>query len=276
MGTMVQRMPGRRAFALAIHGVGGTAAEVVAPLGVGFLLAFLDWRQVLQVNTLPALVMGLMFFRISRMVGPSGQASPSRSEVGHLVRTLVQPATAVMLLIMALHNMSLIALMSMAPLYLEEARQFSSVLTGVAFAAFVVAGAVAAPVIGRISDRAGRKRVALLGLFGGGVCTWLVTVAPGAPGVFFFLMATGALSLSVRVVLMAMALEIVGSREATVLGFISAIGEGLGAIGAAAAGIAAERSLATALVFSAALSLASGLVAVLHPFTPAKVRSEAA
>jgi MFS family permease len=166
--------------------------------------------------------------------------------------------------------------MSMAPLYLEEARQFSSVLTGVAFAAFVVAGAVAAPVIGRISDRAGRKRVALLGLFGGGVCTWLVTVAPGAPGVFFFLMATGALSLSVRVVLMAMALEIVGSREATVLGFISAIGEGLGAIGAAVAGIAAERSLATALVFSAALSLASGLVAVLHPFTPAKVRSEAA
>ena len=276
MGTMVQRMPDRRAFALAIHGIGGTVAEVVAPLGVGFLLAFLDWRQVLQINTVPALVMGLMFFRLSRMVSPSGEPSPSRSEVAQLARTFVQPATAGILLVMAFHNMSLLALMSMMPLYLEETRHFSPVLTGVAFAVFVVAGAVAAPAVGRVSDRGGRKPVTLLGLFGGAVCMWLVTVAHGAPGVFLVLLVAGALSLSVRVVLMAMAVEIVGRREATVLGFLSAIGEGLGAIGAAAAGLAAERSLATALVFAALLSLASGVVAVLHPFAPAKVPSKAA
>ena len=55
-----------------------------------------------------------------------------------------------------------------------------------------------------------------------------------------------------------------------------AIGEGLGAIGAAAAGIAAESSLATALVFAALLSLASAVVAVPHPFVPAKVPSNTA
>ena len=276
MGTMIQQMPNRRAFALAIHGVGGTIAEVVAPLSVGFLLSFLDWRQVLQINTLPALLVGLMFFRVSGMIGPSRVPSPSRSEVAQLARTLVQPATVGILLIMALHNMSLLALMSMLPLYLEEARHFSPMLTGVAFAVLVVAGAVAALVVGRISDRAGRKPVTLLGLFGGAVCMWLVTVTHGATLVFLLLLVTGALTLSVRIVLMAMAVEIVGRREATVLGFLSAIGEGLGAIGAAAAGIAAESSLATALVFAALLSLASAVVAVPHPFVPAKVPSNTA
>lgn len=274
MGTMVERMPGRRAFALAIHSVGGTAAEVVAPLSVGFLLAFMSWRQVLQISTIPALIMGLMFFRLSRLVPPPQRESLSRAEIRTLLRALLQPGILGMLLVMALHNMSVIAFMSMMPLYLETVRDFSPGLTGVAFSAFVVTGTVVAPLIGRFSDRAGRKPIALVGIFGGGVCAWLVTIAPGTTGVFVALMATGMLMLSVRIVIMAMALELVGGRETTMIGFLFTLGEAPAALATALAGLVGENNLALSLMLSAGLSLASGAAAAIHSFKPTEARTE--
>lgn len=274
MGTMVQRMPDRRAFALAIHSIGGTVAEIIAPLIVGFLLVFLEWRQVLQIGTLPAIVMGLLFIRLSSMVVPSVQGNISIPEVRELSRRAMRPATLGILLVLVLQNMSIIALMSMTPLYLQEERGFSSGLSGVAFAALVVSGAALAPLVGRVSDRAGRKPIALAGFFGGGASAWLVTVAPGTVGVFAALAATGFLLLTIRPVVMATALEVVGRREATVLGFLSAIGEGIAALGAALAGLVGEADLGLALVFAGGLSTAAGLAAGLHPFAPARSRRE--
>ncbi len=278
MGTMVERMPGRRAFALAIHSVGGTAAEVVAPLSVGFMLSFMgmNWRQVLQVSTIPALVMGLLFFRLSRHVPQPERESLSRAEIGALWRVLLRPGILGMLLVIALHNMSVIAFMSMMPLYLETVRDFSPGLTGVAFSTFVVTGTVLAPVVGRISDRVGRKPIALLGILGGGVCAWLVTIAPGTLGLFAALMATGTLMLSIRVVVMAVALELVGGRETTVIGFLFTLGEAPAALATALAGLVGEVDLGLSLVLAAGLSLASGVAAAIHSFTLATARTQAA
>jgi len=266
MGTMVQRMPDRRAFALAVHSIGGTVAEIVAPLLVGFLLVFLDWRQVLQLSTVPAMIVGLMFVRLSAMVPASAEGAITRSELRELVRAITRPTPMLVLLVLVLHNMSILALMSMAPLYFQEVREFSSGLSGVAFAVFVVSGAVAAPLIGRISDRAGRTPITLVGLLGGGISAWLITVAPGTAGIFALLFLTGFLMLTVRPVLMAMALETIGRREATVLGFISTIGEVVSAPAAAVAGMVADINLTYPFILSAGLSGVAGfLVAARGP-----------
>ena len=71
-GVLVQAQPTRRAHALGIHAMGGTFAEVLAPLSVGFLLVVFDWRTALQISVLPALLMGLVFFRIAPRVPRSG------------------------------------------------------------------------------------------------------------------------------------------------------------------------------------------------------------
>ena len=266
MGTMVQRMPDRRAFALAVHSIGGTVAEIIAPLLVGFLLVFLDWRQVLQISTVPAMIVGLMFVRLSAMVPASAEGAITRSELRELVRAITRPTPMLVLLVLVLHNMSILALMSMAPLYFQEVREFSSGLSGVAFAVFVVSGAVAAPLIGRISDKAGRTPITLVGLLGGGISAWLITVAPGTAGIFALLFLTGFLMLTVRPVLMAMALETIGRREATVLGFISTIGEVVSAPAAAVAGMVADINLTYPFILSAGLSGVAGfLVAARGP-----------
>ena len=117
--------------------------------------------------------------------------------------------------------MSLIAFMSMAPLYFQEMRGFSSGLTGIALSLFLIGGAITSPFIGHISDKIGRKNMTIWGLIGGGICAGALTLLPSYITIFPVLIISGLLMLSIRPVHMAMALEKIGHRESTPLGLIS-------------------------------------------------------
>jgi MFS family permease len=258
-GTMVQQMPNRRAFALGVHYIGGTAAEIVAPLLVGFLLVSMDWRQALQINTIPAIVMGLVFFRLARMVPPPHK-SLEKSSLLELVRAMTRPTALLIIIMLPLHDMAVIAFSSMMPLYLQETRGFSSSLTGIAFSTFVISGALLAPLIGRLSDRYVRRPIAAIGLLGGGVTAFLIAIGTGTPTLFVLLALTGFFLLAVRPVIVAMALETIGKRESTVLGLIATIGEIGGAIGAIAAGLVATSNVVNAILLSASISMFAGVI----------------
>ena len=270
MGAMVQRMPERRAMALAIHGAGGTVAEVLAPLAVGLLLSFLDWRQVLQAGVIPAVLMGLLFLWLMGRVRPF-EPGP-RVSIGHLVGVWRRPAGLSILGILALHSMSIVALYSMVPLYLTQVRGFSSPLAALAFSAMVLCGAVVAPFLGQLSDRMGRRSIVLIGLLGGSMAVGFIPLAPEPATLVLAMVAGGLLLIGVRAVLMAAALEMGGRRESTVLGFLFLASEGLGAGGATLAGLVGNVDLAYALFFSAALALLGGGLALRHRFgAPAPV-----
>ena len=262
MGTMVEKMPNRRAFALAVHTVGGTVSEVVAPIVVGVLIVFLDWRQVLQINTIPVILSGLIFMRLAPMVAPSSQGAMTKTELAGLVRLLLKPSIIAVMLIFLLQNMSVLAFMSMAPLYFQETHGFSSALTGLAISIFVVSGVVTALLVGRISDKSGRRPVAVMGLLGGGLTVYFITLVSSTFAIFSLLILTGFLMLAVRPVVTAIMLEKVGRREVTVLGLISSVGEGVAALGALLAGIVAQVDLAYALMLSAILSIIAASVLI--------------
>ena len=265
MGTMVQRMPRRRAFALAVHGLGGTVSEVLAPLSVGFLLIYLNWRETLQLTTFPAIIMGFIFLRLATKVAPPGQRRPSRGEFIEVLRLWSRRAGVTILLIFALYNMSVMALLSMIALYLEDARGLSSGAAGVTFAAMIVASTVAALWFGRISDVVGRRPVILAGLVLGSGCLLLLAISTGTAALFVSATAAGLFLLGIRAVVTATALEVVGRWETTVLGIAMAVGEGLGGLGAVLAGLAGEISLSYALVFGAGVALLAGVVVLLQP-----------
>jgi len=259
MGTMVQWMPNRKGFVLGMHLMGGMVAEIVAPLLVGFLLLFLDWNKVLQINTLPTIILGLLFIRFAPMViAPRKNAGPSVN-IPTFLRSIVQPGVLAILLVIILHNMSLVAFMSMAPLYFQESRGFSTGLTGIGVSLFLLGGAVTAPFIGHLSDKVGRNNLALWGLIGGGIFAWLITLVPSNIIIFPLLIIAGLLMLAVRPIIIAMALEKIGHRESTVLGLISSVGEGFAALGAILAGVFGSITLASALVLAAILSIFAGL-----------------
>lgn len=264
MGTMVQRMPSRRAFALAIHSLGGTASEVVAPLSVGFLLVYLDWRETLQLTTLPAIIMGFIFVRLATKVEPPKQKRPSRREFIEVFRLWSRRAGVTVLLIFALYNMSVMALMSMIALYLEDARGLSSGAAGVTFSSMIVAGTVAALWLSRISDVVGRSPVILTGLVLGSACLFLLAISTGTAALLVSATAAGLFLLGIRAAITATALEVVGRWETTMLGIALAVGEGIGGLGALLAGLAGEASLSYALIFGAGAALLAGVMVVLQ------------
>ena len=258
MGAMTQWMPDRKAFVLGMHMMGGTVAEIATPLLVGILLTFLSWNQVLQINTIPTIILGLIFIRLAPMVIAPPSEFGAGLNIKGLARSIVQPGTLSILLAIVLHNMSIVAFMSMAPLYLQEVKGFSSGLTGLGVSLFLIGGAVTTPFAGHISDKVGRKTMAIGGLTGGGVCAWFITFVSNDLTIFPLLIITGILMLAVRSIIIAMALERIGHRESTVLGLISSVGEGFAALGAVLAGITAGIDLKFALILAAILSLLAG------------------
>jgi hypothetical protein len=97
------------------------------------------------------------------------------------------------------------------------------------------------------------------GLVGGGICLWLITFGSSEWTIFPLLIITGILMLSVRSIVLAMALEKIGNRESTVLGLISAVGEGMAALGAVLAGVLGEIDLGLVLILAGGLAVVAGL-----------------
>lgn len=262
MGVMTQWMPSRKGFVLAIHMLGGSVVDVAVPLLVGFLLLFFNWDLVLQINTIPTIILGLIFIRLAPLVMAPTKELGVGLNIRGFTRSVMQPGALAILLMIILHNMSLIAFMSMAPLYFQEMRGFSSGLTGIALSLFLIGGAITSPFIGHISDKIGRKNMTIWGLIGGGICAGALTLLPSYITIFPVLIISGLLMLSIRPVLMAMALEKIGHRESTALGLISSLGEGFAALGALLAGIVGGMDLSFSLILAALLSILAGIAIV--------------
>ena len=75
-----------------------------------------------------------------------------------------------------------------------------------------------------------------------------------------FLVIAMATLVVIRSSILAMAVDYSGQREATTLGFVFAVMDGVGALGAVAAGLVADFSLQYAFVLAACLSLTSVVI----------------
>lgn len=260
MGTMVQKMPDRRAFALAIHTLGGNLAEILAPLLTGFLLVAFNWQQVLQINTIPTALMGLVFIKLAGMISHSTRTPFDKGQLIKICKAFITPSAILILTMLLLHNTALLVFMSMAPLYLQEVLGFSPNLLGFSMSAFLLSGSISSLLVGRSSDRIGRTSIAMVGLIVGGISAILLVMSTNGVQAFLSLLTTGLFMLSVRPVAIAMTLEQIDSSEITVLGLISTFSEGIAAVGALIGGIIANVNLGYAIIFSASTSILSGLI----------------
>jgi predicted MFS family arabinose efflux permease len=255
---MVQHTPSRRAQALGIHAIGGTLSAVVGPLLVGVLLVHTDWRQALQVITIPGVLMGLWFLtRMNTLPLQTTRTVWTRAMLGSVARDWASAQGSRIMLMMSAYHMSLIALISMIPLYLQSVHGLSSTETGIAYAAMVLSGALAQPFIGKLSDVVGRKRVIVGGNGLAAVAAFLAVTFDGAaslPGTLAMLLLGVALLESVRATVLAAAVEFAGSREGAALGFAFSLMDGIGALGALLAGWVAGSAFSNAFLLSGLLA----------------------
>ena len=263
-GMLVRQMPQQRGQALGVHALGGTLAEVFSPLMVGFLLAVLDWQQVLQLSVLPAALMGTVFFFLVHRI-PSRQISTTLTRRDLLAFIHQWRSRTGLLLVagIATYNMALIGLMTMMPFYSQRAFGFSPAETGVAFALAMLVGSIGQPLVGRLSDRRGR-----FGIFA--FCSVLAAILSGS-AMFLEMPLTAvgvltcamALLVAIRSGVLAMAVDYSSKHEATSMGFIFVVLDGVGALGAIFAGLIGDFSLVASFGFAGVLSISSiGFIAM--------------
>jgi MFS family permease len=132
-GILAQSLPNRRAHALGIHAMTGTFAEVLAPIGIGFLLAWFDWRTALQISAIPAILMGVAFLRVADAVPSSPHHAISLADLRALWNVWRVPRGLGVIGMVSVYNMALLAILSMAPLFLRQVHGLSLAQTGASF-----------------------------------------------------------------------------------------------------------------------------------------------
>ena len=229
-GVLARRFPTRKGLALGIHAVGGTLAEVFSPLVVGILLSVMDWRSALQLSILPPLIMGVVFYRFRDAIPISTTVGISKVDLVSLLYSWTTPKGLALITAITTYNMALIALMTISPLFVQRELGYSTSEAGLFFALTMLIGAAGQPLAGRWSDRIGRRRVLICGLIIAATCALLATGFPHQGWTAGTLIAAMATLVFVRSSVLAMAVDHSGQREATTLGFIFALMDGVGAL----------------------------------------------
>lgn len=238
-GVLTRDNKNRRAHVLGIHAIGGSLAEVLSPLAVGFLLAFVDWREALVISAIPTAVMGLCFFWVARAVPRVEKKRISKQNMLDLLNIWRRGSGPRLVAMICLYNMALMALLSMIPLYLAQRHGFGPEAAGVAFSAMLIVGALAQPWVGKLSDIAGRRPVVVFGNLAAALAAMLMVFQPPLWIMIAAMMLAVAALTAIRAAILAGAIDHVGHSEGSTLGFAFALMDGIGALGAVLAGIAA-------------------------------------
>ena len=265
-GVLTRESKERRAHVLGIHAIGGSLAEVLSPLAVGFLLAYVDWREALAISALPAAFMGFCFFWVARAVPRVEKKSVSKQDMLGLLNMWRQGNGLRMVVMICLYNMALMVLLSMIPLYLADRHGFGPEAAGIAFSTMLIVGALAQPWVGKISDIAGRRPVVVFGNLTAALACALLVFQPSLWVMIAAMIVAVAALDAIRAAILAGAVDHTGHSEGTTLGLAFMLLDGVGALGAVLAGIAAGFSWPHMFGLAAAFSLGAAALGFVTVF----------
>ena len=266
-GVLVKEMPDRRAQALGIHAVGGSiGAEVIAPLSTGFLLGYFDWQTTLQILVLPAVIMGIVFIPMAKRISRDSPGKINPIDFRGLARQWFKPAGVALMLVLVLYNMALVAQLAMAALFFQNDHGLSPFISGLIFAAILMLGSVLQPFFGKYSDGRGRKPMILLVLFGASFFALFAGLGSSLYWAILGLLPAVAMLTAVRPVILAAAVEYSGKSEATTLGIVFTVLDGVGMFGALLAGMAGEFELRYAFIMAAGMAFLAAIICVFLNF----------
>ena len=271
--ALSRRFPDRRGFAISMHGFGSSIGNVLGPLMAGALLTVLVYRTVLFIYAAPALLLAAFVWWSLKDLGQEEEPSLSRPLAAQLSATkeiLRNPVVMGMVVAAALRGVGLMALFNWTPFYLEIELGFGHFATGFHIALLAGMGIIAAPILGFLSDKYGRKQVLVPGLISASVLAMLVVSTGDSILLAFALAALGLFSFSLHQIMLAAILDITGrGTEATATGLIFGLN---GVIGAATPFIATiiidhMGGYGSVYYYSGILTAVSALLVIFVPLT---------
>jgi len=276
--TLAHQYPQRKGLVLSFHGMGGNVGEALAPLAAGALLAWFSWRAVVVINIVPGLVMAALIVLLV------GALNTSRAEDDHVnagsktpwsfrqylsdLMSLIRDRALMLICISAgFRTLTQTGLLVFLPVYLAYEQGYSPIAVGVCMTVLQIAGLIAGPIAGHLSDKIGRQKVVLSSMLLTGV-TIIGMVFAGQSFLFILFVAlVGFFLYAMRPVMQAWAVENTPKRLAgTGVGLQFTILSIGGSIGPALFGLIADTwNVYTAFYFLAGTIIAANLLVFFVP-----------
>ena len=162
VGSLSSRFPERRGMALALHGVGASVGDAIAPLVVGALLLVVGWQRLMQFHLLPALVLAIILWLSLRSIFSEAAPGPSFRAYLSGVRDMLRQRNVLTIMIAsAFMGMGRLSVLTFLPIYVIDDLEYSSFWLGFYLMLLHLMGMVSQPVMGIVADTFSRKLVLL-------------------------------------------------------------------------------------------------------------------
>ena len=275
-GTLTQILPAQRARVLGIHAMGGTLAEVFAPVLTGALLVYVDWRQGLLLAVVPAVALGFVFLALRGRLTVPVESEARMVDLKDLARRWLSRAGLLLVAMISVYNMAIMAVLAMATLFIVNDLGFSEFWAGIAFAAMILAGAVLQPVLGHLSDTLGRRKIFAFSLLAAAPLGFLMPLVEAHWLALVFLITMIGAFYGVRSVVLASALDFAGKREGTTLALAFVLMDGVGALGAFLGGYVGDFDLAFTFSLASAFAVVAAILSVASTLVSPRMRKKPA
>ncbi|HZP96773.1 MAG TPA: MFS transporter [Candidatus Limnocylindria bacterium] len=251
----------RRGVALGTHTTAGHLAFFAAPLLAGILAANGSWRVPYIAFAIAPLACAFLVLRVA----PPGVRATERHEwlatftdVGRVARTV---GSLVSISILA--QVLLSSALAFLTLYLVDARGVSPAIAAALFGVPQLAGLVAAPLSGILSDRFGRPAVLLGALFVSGPAAWLLIAMPIELAVVPLLLIGACLSFRATATEVLIIDNTQVTRRSTVLGTYYLVNQPVGGVAAPIFGAIADAAgIGTAFLWLSLAFVALSVIAL--------------
>jgi sugar phosphate permease len=222
--TLAHRYPKRKGLVLSFHGMGGNLGEALAPMAAGTLLAWFSWREVVVINIVPGLIMATLLMVLlgtlttNRAPEENVNASTNDRPVGRktwdmqqylrdLVSLLRDRALMLICISSGFRTMTATGLLVFLPVYLAYEQGYSPIAIGVCMTVLQVAGMIAGPIAGHLSDKVGRQKVVISSMLLTGVTIIGMVFAGQSFAFILFVALIGFFLYAMRPVMQAWAVE---------------------------------------------------------------------
>jgi MFS family permease len=288
--------PQRKGLALSLHGMGGNVGDALAPLAVGILLTTLSWREIVMLNVIPGAAMSvlLLYFlgamtfapNYSKPMAAKGNTQPveggahsgGQSMGSYLqgLRSLMRtPGLMMLTLSSSFRSMTQGTLLTFLPLYLAKEMHYEVFWVGAVMALLQIAGFIASPIAGHLSDTMGRRAILMTSFGVSGIVLLLMTVAGGTVWFVYLVAVLGFFLYAARPIMQAWMLEATPpNMGGTAIGLMFGMQSGAQAIAPILGGIVADRyGLMAAFYLLAATIILANVMVLWIPTTPAEAKN---
>ena len=216
--TLAYRYPQRKGLVLSFHGMGGNIGEALAPVAIGALLGWFTWREVVVINVVPGIAMAVLILVMlgafaaqsadSNSLNAPGEKRGVKAYLGDFAGLLRNKGLMIVSFSSSFRTMTQAGLLTFLPVYLAYELGYSTLMVGVCLTVIQLAGFIAGPIGGHLSDKIGRRRVVMSSMTLSGVMV-IGMVLSGESALFvFFIAMVGFFLYAMRSVLHAWAIEV--------------------------------------------------------------------